>query len=327
MSRLSRSVGRLGFSMAALIGVLILFQRFTIILPVQVDVEGGWGVVSDPTARTDSGPEMLRAITVKVSDPMQVPVAVVSRVVRDVNRKEAHRQWEVARRGEALSSGDKVKTGENSVAVIKFHDHSLVRVRERSELTIIETMAESAASRSVNLERGGVGFDIKKQRNGGQFRFSSPVSVASIRGTEGRFVSGGQSDTLTVLEGMVELTNGMSLDQIEVRAGYTGISTCDGTIWARLATPDELRVAGSAAQEEAETIPVASRRTLPREGKARVIFSPTLPSASRVSSAATVGECERVERRSMVHVGVSSQSLQWWPSASTGLSLLPLPLQ
>jgi len=172
-----------------------------------------------------------------------------------------------------------------------------------------------------------VGFDIKKQRDGGQFRFSSPVSVASIRGTEGRFVSGGQSDTLTVLEGMVELTNGMSLDQIEVRAGFTGISTCDGTIWARLATPDELRVAGSAAWEETETIPVASRRTLLREGKARAFFSPTLPSASRVSSAATIGEPERVERRSMVHVGASSQSVQWWPSASTGLSLLPLRLQ
>ncbi len=55
------------------------------------------------------------------------------------HRKEASRDWQIARRGEMLSSGDRVKTGDRSVAVIRFKDHSFVRIHECSELTISET--------------------------------------------------------------------------------------------------------------------------------------------------------------------------------------------
>ncbi len=180
--------------------------------------------------------------------PAESPVALVSKVVLDVTRKEAFKDWQIARRGETLSSGDRVKTGEKSVAVIKFKDNSLVRVRELSELTVTGTTNGSSFSKSVNVENGVVGFNIKKQRSDEEFRFTSPTSVASIRGTSGKFVSGGFSDTLTIIEGAVLMTNSGSSEFVEVRAGYTGISNADGTISARPATQDELATANNAAR-------------------------------------------------------------------------------
>ena len=147
------------------------------------------------------------------------PVGLLSKVVLDVARREASTDWQMARRGDILSSGDKVKTGEKSVAVIKFRDRSLVRVRERSELTVNETTSGSCVSRSVNLEKGSVGFKLEKQGSDEEFRFTSPTSVASIRGTEGQFVSGLDSDTLTIIEGVVLLTNARSFEAVEVQAG------------------------------------------------------------------------------------------------------------
>ncbi len=190
---------------------------------------------------------------------MPALVAIVSKVVRDVVRKESFSEWQSARRGEVLSSGARVKTGDNSVAVLKLKDNSFVRVRERSELTIKRSENGSSFSTSVNVEYGGVGFHITKQRDADEFRFTSPTSVASIRGTGGRFVSHSESDTLTLVEGMVVFTNVHSAASVEVRAGYTGISRPDGTISVRPATPGELRTAGSIQDEDVETLHVVKR--------------------------------------------------------------------
>jgi hypothetical protein len=152
-----------------------------------------------------------------------------------------------------LSSGDRVKTGDRSVAVIRFKDHSFVRIHECSELTISETKKGSVISRSVDLETGGVGFKMEKQGSDEEFRFTSPTSVASIRGTEGQFVSDRNSDTLTVIEGVVLLTNSRSFETVEVRAGNTGIANPDGTLYVRMATLTEVTTARNAVSEDGET--------------------------------------------------------------------------
>jgi hypothetical protein len=180
------------------------------------------------------------------------PVALLSKVVLDVARREASRDWQSARRGDILSPGDKVKTGEKSVAVIKFRDRSLVRVRERSELTVNETTSGVCVSRSVNLEDGSVGFKTEKQGSDEEFRFTSPTSVASIRGTEGQFISGRDSDTLIIIEGVVLLKNARSFETVEVQAGHTGIANSDGTVFVRQATLTEITKARGAVREDGE---------------------------------------------------------------------------
>jgi len=182
------------------------------------------------------------------ANPPEASVALVSKVVLDVTRKEATKDWQIAKRGETLASGDMVKTGEKSVAVIKFKDNSLVRLRERSELTVTGTTQGPSFSKSLNVVGGVIGFNIRKQQPDEIFRFASPTSVASIRGTGGQFTSHNLFDTLTVIEGAVLLTNKKSSDSVVVEAGFTGLSNPDGTISTRPATPEELAAAQNASR-------------------------------------------------------------------------------
>ena len=176
-------------------------------------------------------------------------VALVSKVILDVKHKEIEKDWVVAKRGETLASGDRVKTGANSLAVIKFKDNSLVRVREESELTITGSSSGRAFSKSVDLTKGAVGFNIKKQLTGEEFNFRSPTSVASIRGTEGMYIVSVPEDLLTVLEGRIRFLNTVSSRTVDVEAGYTGVATPDGNIITRLSTLAEQAVARNAMIE------------------------------------------------------------------------------
>lgn len=180
--------------------------------------------------------------------PIASPVALISKVILDVTRKEEGKDWQNAKKGETLSSGDRVKTGKKSVAVVKFKDNSLVRVRELTELTVTGATDGSAFSKQVEMKSGVVGFNIKKQQPGEEFRFSSPTSVASIRGTGGSFTANTLSDTLIVTEGVIEFKNTISSNVVSVLAGFTGISNPDGTIATRPSTPEEKAAAEQAAR-------------------------------------------------------------------------------
>lgn len=182
------------------------------------------------------------------TSPAASPVALISKVILDVTRKEEGKEWQNAKKGETLSSGDMVKTGKKSVAVVKFKDNSLVRVRELTELTVTGSMEGSAFSKQVEMRSGVVGFNIKKQQPGEEFRFSSPTSVASIRGTGGSFTTDELADTLILVEGTVEFKNNISSNTVNVEAGFTGISKPDGTITTRPSTPEEKAAAEEAAR-------------------------------------------------------------------------------
>lgn len=178
------------------------------------------------------------------------PVALLSKVILDVLRKESGKDWEKAVRGHTLASGDKVRTGAGALAIIKFKDNSLVRLRERSELTVTGTQSGNNLSKSVEVQTGVVGFNVQKQRAGEEFRFTSPTSVASIRGTEGVITTAGAGDTLTVTEGLVRLLNRVTSRSVDVGAGFTGISLRDGTLQSRPTTENERRAALDALRDE-----------------------------------------------------------------------------
>ncbi len=180
--------------------------------------------------------------------PAESTVGLISRVILDVSHKEVGKDWQAARKGETLASGDRVKTGAKSVAIIKFKDNSLVRVRELTELTVTGSLTGSAFSKSIEMKSGVVGFNIQKQQTGEEFRFSSPTSVASIRGTGGSYSTAGAADTVIVTEGTIEFTNTVSSRSVDVAAGYTGIAKPDGSIVTRPSTPEEKAGAEQAAR-------------------------------------------------------------------------------
>jgi hypothetical protein len=70
-------------------------------------------------------------------------------------------------------------------------------------------------------------FNVKKAEKE-QFRFSSPISVASIRGTLGGYVSGGAVDSLTIAEGLADFLNSKSGKKGSIGAGQTGTADSSG---------------------------------------------------------------------------------------------------
>ncbi len=175
-------------------------------------------------------------------------LALVFKTVQDVTRKaEAAGEWIKTVKGENLTSGDQVKTGKLSLAIVKFLDNSVLRVREQSILTVSGEGSRGSLIRTIQLTGGSFGFDVKKQRQNEQFRLTSPTSVASIRGTKGKWSGGAGSDTLVVGEGLVNLRNSASGKDVEVGAGFIGFSNQDGSVSVRQATKQELADANTAA--------------------------------------------------------------------------------
>lgn len=165
--------------------------------------------------------------------------ALAVKVIQDVSRKTAEIDWTKAKKGDYLYSGDQLRTGERSIAIVKFIDNSMLRVRENSELRLFGETKNGVFSKTVHVDRGQFSFDIEKQKQNEQFTFTSPTSVASIRGTQGYMTTSEIEDHVTVIDGSVSLTNSFSNRSVNVDAGQTGTSRRDGSVDVRPASPEE----------------------------------------------------------------------------------------
>lgn len=169
--------------------------------------------------------------------------AYIMKVVNNVERRGGPSQgWTKAVLLAELKAGYEVRTQEKSFAMIKFADDSKVAVREKSIITISgEVAGGKILNRDVYIERGRTSFDIKKQQTE-QFRFTSPISVASIRGTEGGtgFDPAANLADITIITGIAEFSSSRTGCKVEVRAGMTGTVDSTGGCKADTATTHQL---------------------------------------------------------------------------------------
>lgn len=166
--------------------------------------------------------------------------AYIVKVIRDVNMKSPSTGWQKAIPLSQLKSGYEVKTDKSSLAMILFADQSKLILREKSVVTIKgEVKGREIVSRSVHMDRGEMIFNVKKAQTE-QFRFSSPISVASVRGTRGSYLSGGWVDSLTILDGLSDLTNSLSGKTGSVATGQTGVADSSGNFFIHQANDQSL---------------------------------------------------------------------------------------
>jgi hypothetical protein len=163
-------------------------------------------------------------------------------IVQLVKNKAYHKppkveEWKPAQKGAGLESGTLVKTDEKSFLLIKFLDGSFLRVGENTTLEVVGENPKGNYSRKINVGNGGVDFKVTKVK--GKFEFTTPLSVATIRGTEGVLISRTDADTLMVREGEVDFFNKISNISKTVKAGEIGISTKVGEITTRQMTETE----------------------------------------------------------------------------------------
>ncbi len=182
---------------------------------------------------------LLAALLMSGVDAGEKSIALAVKIIKDVSRKTETIDWTQAKKGELIYSGDQVRTGDRSIAIVKFTDNSLLRVREKSELQILGEQKDGALQKNVHLTRGEFSFDIQKQQENEKFIFTSPTSVAAIRGTSGSMTRIDSGDVVVVLEGLVNLVNTSSNTGMDIGAGQTGISYDDGRIVVRNSTRGE----------------------------------------------------------------------------------------
>ena len=170
--------------------------------------------------------------------------AYIIKVVKDVERRTGSTSgWSKALLASELRAGYEVRTQEKSFAMIKFSDESKVAVREKSIITLQGEMAgNKILRRDIHIERGRTVFNVKKQDTE-QFRFTSPISVASIRGTEGGagFDPATNLADLTLITGTAEFTSTQTQCRVTVRGGQTGIVDSTGGCRSGAASPGALQ--------------------------------------------------------------------------------------
>jgi hypothetical protein len=132
------------------------------------------------------------------------PVAIIMKVIKDVSIKKGAGNWIPAKMGLPLSTTDEIKTGDKSLALIKFTDNSILRVRENSTLKIFADKNNGALSKNTYIDQGKVGFHVTKQQDE-EFKFTTPTMVASIRGTGGELQVFSDSTLLILGEGIVDI--------------------------------------------------------------------------------------------------------------------------
>jgi hypothetical protein len=168
------------------------------------------------------------------------PIATVFKPVGTVEYQAAGKDWTKATPAIPLYPGDRVRTGENSFVIIKFLENSILRVQQKSEITINGTIsADKEFSKNVNVRYGELGFNVQKHANE-KFEFTTPTSVASIRGTQGSLTSTDSSFQLILGSGVVVVTNLFSNQNVTVNGGQTATSLANGHLEVKQATPEEL---------------------------------------------------------------------------------------
>jgi FecR protein len=167
--------------------------------------------------------------------------ATVIKVIRSVDKKSPTEGWQKALLADQLHSGYELRTEQGSFALIKFPDDTKIIVRQNSIVQIkAQVQGRQVLDRSIYMQRGNVAFDVKKQATE-QFRFSSPISVASIRGTQGGYSSSSTDsvDQLIINEGLATLTNLLSHLSQDVSTGQIGITNGNGQITVHNSTKDQ----------------------------------------------------------------------------------------
>ena len=133
-----------------------------------------------------------------------------------------------ARRGQRLEDGDKLVTGKESFAALRFiDDASLVRVSPHTVCTINGKRENNQIMKNLYVEVGTIFSQITQQK--GAFQVATPTSVASVKGT--RFITDQKANPGTFYygeEGEVEITN--EGGTVTLTAGFTAFVASQTTI-------------------------------------------------------------------------------------------------
>ena len=158
-------------------------------------------------------------------------IAVATKVIGSVEFVRGKDFAKSLNKGHIVESGDMISTGKGGfVALLFIDDKSALKIKENSEAIISGNKNNRAISKRIGLKGGTIRAQIGKQQNR-DFSVETSVSVASVKGTDFWVVSDkNDGDSIIGIEGVIQLTNKISGNIIDVPSGITGLSTKDGKL-------------------------------------------------------------------------------------------------
>ena len=141
------------------------------------------------------------------------------------------------RPGAAITSGDVLSVGAESFCmVIYLDDKSVLKIREDTQFQFIDT----ENTRTVAIEFGKILSDVKQEKKK-DFRVETPVSVASVKGTQFWSVINRMGfDKFYGLEGVLDVFNSVSGQSVTLGPGEMTLSTATGQVLTSPADPEEV---------------------------------------------------------------------------------------
>ncbi|MEC9050505.1 MAG: FecR family protein, partial [Candidatus Neomarinimicrobiota bacterium] len=144
---------------------------------------------------------------------------------------------EKAKPGAAILNGDAIKVGETGFgAIIYLDDRTILKIRENTKFSFMETQN----TRTVDLTHGTLLNNVKSEGRTKSFRIQTPVSVASVKGTQfAAIVSQTGLDQFIGKEGLFEVLNMISGETVSVGPGQKAISNATGNLVQAPASPED----------------------------------------------------------------------------------------
>tara|TARA_B000000475_G_scaffold270114_1_gene265163 strand:- start:1287 stop:3569 length:2283 start_codon:yes stop_codon:yes gene_type:complete len=143
-----------------------------------------------------------------------------------------------AKPGQAVSNGDAIRVGEASFAVVIFlDDKSVVKIRENTDFQFVET----SNTRSLIIDQGTTLHNVNKDKRKKSYRVETPVSVASVKGTEFSSFHDAVSgvDKFVGKSGNFEVLNSISGAIVNVGPGQKAVSNALGQLIPAPAEPGD----------------------------------------------------------------------------------------
>ena len=168
-------------------------------------------------------------------------IAVATKVNGDVEIMPVDtKDFSKLKQGTVLSDGDKIRTGNSGFAAIIFiDDKSILKLKGNSEATIAGQRTSASISKKINMDSGTVRATITKQNV--DFVIQTPTSVASVKGTDFWLLSDPISgDEVIGLDGIVNLINNETGEEVDVTEGNSGISNPDGSVGIEETDPNSI---------------------------------------------------------------------------------------
>ena len=144
------------------------------------------------------------------------------------------------KKGQIFETGDIITTKKGGfVALLFIDDKTALKIKEKSKLTISGKRSAKSIAKEIKLDGGVIRAIVSKQKQS-DFIIRTSVSVASVKGTDFWVISNKSNDSLIGLDGIVEFSNIISGQLLEITSGKTGLSSISGDLQSFTTDPKNI---------------------------------------------------------------------------------------